>query len=45
MTHITTEVDEAPIIEVIFNLGVEDIITFSGDEVHQQNVYMVFLNG
>lgn len=45
MTHITTEVDEAPIIEVIFNLGVEDIITFSGDEVHQQNVYIVFLNG
>lgn len=45
MTHITTAVDEEPIIEVAFNLGVEDIITFSGDEIHQPNVYLVFLNG
>ncbi|XP_065222297.1 DNA-directed RNA polymerase III subunit RPC2 [Planococcus citri] len=45
MTHITTEVDEDPIIEVAYNLGVEDIITFSGDEIHRPNVYVVFLNG
>ena len=45
MTHITTEVDEEPIIEVAYNLGVEDIITFSGDEIHRSNVYLVFLNG
>lgn len=45
MTHITTEVDEEPITEVAYNLGVEDIITFSGDEIHRSNVYLVFLNG
>lgn len=45
MTHVTTEVEEGPIMELAFNLGVEDIMLFHGDEVHQNNVYIVFLNG
>ena len=45
MTHITTEVDGAPIMEVAFNLGVEEIMLFSGSEVYQPGVYIVFLNG
>ena len=45
MTHITTEVDEGPIIEVAFNMGVEDIMLFHGDEIYQKGVYIVFLNG
>ena len=45
MTHITTEVEEGPIVEVAFNLGVEDITLFSGEEIYQPGVYIVFLNG
>lgn len=45
MTHITTDHDEAPIIRLAFNLGVEDIQLLSGAEIASKFVYMVFLNG
>ncbi|KAK3098091.1 hypothetical protein FSP39_016018 [Pinctada imbricata] len=45
MTHITTDLDEAPIIRLAFNLGVEDIQFLSGEEMTSPQVYMVFLNG
>lgn len=45
MTHITTDHDEAPIIRLAFNLGVEDIQLLSGAEITSKFVYMVFLNG
>lgn len=45
MTHITTDHDEAPIIRLAFNLGVEDIQLLSGAEITSKFVYMVYLNG
>lgn len=45
MTHITTEVEEGPIIRLAYNVGVEDISLLGGDEINGPQVYMVFLNG
>ena len=45
MTHITTDLEEEPIIRLAFNLGVEDIHLLSGEEMTSPKVYMVFLNG
>ncbi|KAJ8870686.1 hypothetical protein PR048_029710 [Dryococelus australis] len=45
MTHITTEVEEAPIIRLAFNVGVEDVNLLGGEEVNSPQVYLVFLNG
>ena len=45
MTHITTDHEEAPIIRLAFNLGVEDINLLSGAEMTSAYVYIVFLNG
>lgn len=45
MTHITTEVEEAPIIRLAFNIGVEDVNLLGGEEINSPKVYMVFLNG
>lgn len=45
MTHITTEANEAPIRKIALNMGVEDINIFSGEEIEDPSIYMVFLNG
>ncbi|CAG2212453.1 POLR3B [Mytilus edulis] len=45
MTHITTDLEEAPIVRLAFNLGVEDIQLLSGEEMTSSEVYIVFLNG
>ncbi|GJQ85650.1 putative DNA-dependent RNA polymerase [Trypoxylus dichotomus] len=45
MTHITTEVDEYPLIRLANNTGVIDINTVSGDFMNAPDVYIVFLNG
>ena len=45
MTHITTDLEEAPIVRLAFNLGVEDIQLLSGEEMTSPDVYIVFLNG
>ncbi|XP_063218109.1 DNA-directed RNA polymerase III subunit RPC2 [Bacillus rossius redtenbacheri] len=45
MTHITTEVEEAPIIRLAFNVGVEDVNLLGGEEINSPQVYLVFLNG
>lgn len=45
MTHITTEVEEEPIIRLAFNLGVENVNILGGEEINNKDVYMVFLNG
>ncbi|XP_057327010.1 DNA-directed RNA polymerase III subunit RPC2 [Microplitis mediator] len=45
MTHITTEIEEKPIVRLVFNLGVESINILSGEEINSKDVYMVFLNG
>lgn len=45
MTHITTEVEEEPIIRLAFNLGVENVNILNGEEINNKDVYMVYLNG
>lgn len=45
MTHITTEVDEGPILRLAFNLGMEDPMLMSGEELHSSSSFGVFLNG
>ncbi|CAG5128580.1 unnamed protein product [Candidula unifasciata] len=45
MTHITVDVDEAPIARIAISLGVEDIENLSRDDVSCSNFYIVFLNG
>ncbi|XP_026472299.1 DNA-directed RNA polymerase III subunit RPC2 [Ctenocephalides felis] len=45
MTHITTEVEEAPVARLAYNSGVEDIRLLSGKEINCTSVFMVFLNG
>lgn len=45
MTHITTEVEEYPLIRLANNTGLQDINTVGGDYINAKGVYMVFLNG
>lgn len=45
MTHITTEVEERPIMRVLYNLGVEDVMLISGEELHEPDTFTVYLNG
>jgi len=45
MTHITTECDSSSVIRLAFNSGVEDIKLLGGDIIHQEGVFIVFLNG
>ncbi|KAJ9478866.1 DNA-directed RNA polymerase III subunit RPC2 [Pseudozyma hubeiensis] len=44
-THITTDVEEAPIARISFILGVEDIHLLTGAELYRPDSYVVFLNG
>ena len=45
MTHITTESEEAPIVRLGYNVGVEDIHLLSGEELSNKKIFTVFLNG
>ena len=45
MTHVTTEVDEEPIIKLVHNLGVESIHLLAGEEMYYKDSYIVILNG
>jgi len=45
MTHITTEVEEAPVTRLAFNAGVEDLLILSGEEISDPRIFTVFLNG
>ncbi|XP_011873023.1 PREDICTED: DNA-directed RNA polymerase III subunit RPC2 [Vollenhovia emeryi] len=45
MAHITTEVPEEPLIKLALNLGVENIYTLAGEELTNEGVYSVFVNG
>ncbi|XP_049266946.1 LOW QUALITY PROTEIN: DNA-directed RNA polymerase III subunit RPC2-like [Rhipicephalus sanguineus] len=45
MTHITTDIDEAFIVRLLRNLGVEDLQLLNGEELSDPSVYLVFLNG
>ncbi|XP_016091773.1 DNA-directed RNA polymerase III subunit RPC2 [Sinocyclocheilus grahami] len=45
MTHITTDMEDGPIVKLAFNLGVEDINLLCGEELSYPTVFLVFLNG
>ncbi|TFK29086.1 DNA-directed RNA polymerase [Coprinopsis marcescibilis] len=45
MTHITTDVEEAPIARIAFMLGVEDISLTTGTEIYGPHSYVVYING
>lgn len=45
MTHITTDMEDGPIVKLAFNLGVEDINLLCGEELSYPSVFLVFLNG
>ena len=45
LCHITTDEPEKPILRLSINLGTEDIGLLTGDEIHDENSYIVFLNG
>ena len=45
MTHITTDVNEEPLIKMAYMLGVEDISMLTGNELYRSGVYLVQVNG
>lgn len=45
MTHVTTDVEENPIIMYARNLGVESINLLTGEDIHSFDSYTIFLNG
>lgn len=45
MTHITTEVEEEPIIKIAHNMGVEAVNLLGGEEMYLPKTYCVILNG
>lgn len=45
MTHITTELEESPIAQIVYNIGVEHVGILGGEELYTPGVYMVVLNG
>ena len=45
MTHITTDMEDGPIIKLAMNLGVEDVNLLCGEELSYPSVFLVFLNG
>lgn len=45
MTHITTDVEEEPVINACFWLGMEDINMVDACSLHSEGVFCIFLNG
>lgn len=45
MTHITTEVDEYPLIRLANHAGLQDINIISSVTIHSPSSFLVFLNG
>ncbi|KAF8918335.1 hypothetical protein CPB85DRAFT_1281548 [Mucidula mucida] len=45
MTHITTDVEEEPIVRLAFMLGVEDITLATGTEIYGAHTFVVNVNG
>lgn len=44
MTHITTDVEEAPVRKLVFALGTQDVFSMRGEELYEEG-HVVFLNG
>lgn len=45
LTHVTTDQEEDPITRLAINLGVEDVLLLSGEEINSPLTYLVLLNG
>ena len=45
MTHITTDQDEAPLRQLAYSMGVEDLLLLCGEEFSSPEYFIVFLNG
>ncbi len=45
MSHVTTDIPEAPVQRLAYNLGVEDVSLMSGEMMYSPGVYLIFLNG
>jgi len=45
LAHVTSDQDDGPIIRMAHNLGVEDVLLLSGEEINSPYTYLVFLNG
>ncbi|CAA0831190.1 nuclear RNA polymerase C2 [Striga hermonthica] len=45
MTHVTTDEDEGPLMSLCYSLGVEELDSLSGEELHVPNSYLIILNG
>ncbi|GFU08483.1 DNA-directed RNA polymerase III subunit RPC2 [Nephila pilipes] len=45
MTHVTTDLEEEPVAKLAHNLGVQKVHMLSGHELHEPDVYLVFVNG
>ncbi|KAL7722534.1 DNA-directed RNA polymerase subunit beta [Entamoeba marina] len=45
LTEVTTDSDDRMVINMLFNLGVEDVRMIDGHEMNSPSSYLVFLNG
>jgi DNA-directed RNA polymerase III subunit RPC2 len=45
LTHVTSDEEEAPLIRLAFDLGVEAYELLSGEEMNAKNSFIVFING
>jgi DNA-directed RNA polymerase III subunit RPC2 len=45
LAHITTEVEQQPVIDLAYTLGVTDTSILTGEELYSSSAYMVIING
>ena len=45
MTHITTDVEVAPVKKLVFVLGAQDIHTVNGRDMYSNGAFIIFING
>eukprot|EP01133_Synstelium_polycarpum_P012922 gene12922-15179_t len=45
MTHVTTDEPDGPLLRLAYNLGVQDILLITGEELNSRTSFLVFLNG
>lgn len=45
MTHVTTDQEEGPLMNLCYSLGVEDLSLLSGEEIHAPGSFLVMFNG
>uniref|UniRef100_A0A0D9V0X8 DNA-directed RNA polymerase subunit beta n=1 Tax=Leersia perrieri TaxID=77586 RepID=A0A0D9V0X8_9ORYZ len=45
LTHVTTDQEEGPLMNLCYSLGVEDLSLLSGEEIHAPGSFFVMFNG